>query len=197
MERVAFVNVPSFVLQGGVDVRFGMRALRADVAFGGAFYAIVDSESAGIPLDAGHIDHLRPAGVAIATAVEASVTVAHPIDAYPAGIAGTVFIGPSHDGSADLRHVTVSRDGSVDRSASGTGTSAVMSVLDAMGLLDPDRDFTNESLVGTAVCARIAGRTVVGPHAAIVVEVDGRAWITGDHSFVVDDDDPMREGIQL
>ena len=66
-----------------------------------------------------------------------------------------------------------------------------------MGLLDPDRDFTNESLVGTAVRARIAGRTVVGPHAAIVVEVDGRAWITGDHSFVVDDDDPMREGIQL
>jgi proline racemase len=46
---VSFVNVPSFVLHAGVPVRLGGRELRADVAFGGAFYAIVDSEAAGIP----------------------------------------------------------------------------------------------------------------------------------------------------
>src|SRR5215208_2202638 len=46
---VAFVNVPSFVLHGGLIVKLGTRQLRADVAFGGAFYAIVDSEAVGLP----------------------------------------------------------------------------------------------------------------------------------------------------
>src|SRR5581483_2080462 len=51
---VAFANVPSFVLHGGVVVKLESRQIRADVAFGGAFYAIVDSESAGVPIDREH-----------------------------------------------------------------------------------------------------------------------------------------------
>src|SRR5688572_12554040 len=45
---VSFRNVPSFVLHPAVPIRVGSRDLRVDVAFGGAFYAIVDSESAGL-----------------------------------------------------------------------------------------------------------------------------------------------------
>src|SRR5262245_41475218 len=45
VESVAFQNVPSFVLHAGLPVKVGARTIRADVAFGGAFYAIVDSES--------------------------------------------------------------------------------------------------------------------------------------------------------
>src|SRR5947199_5510077 len=41
VESVAFANVPSFVLHGGLVVRLANRQVRADVAFGGAFYAIV------------------------------------------------------------------------------------------------------------------------------------------------------------
>src|SRR4051812_9482497 len=40
--RVAFTGVPSFVLHGGLALKIGARTIRADVAFGGAFYAIVD-----------------------------------------------------------------------------------------------------------------------------------------------------------
>src|SRR5262245_42999910 len=43
IHAVSFVNVPSFVLYAGLPVTIGNRPLRADVAFGGAFYAIVDS----------------------------------------------------------------------------------------------------------------------------------------------------------
>ena len=49
VESVAFVNVPSFVLHGGLTVKLASRQVRADIAFGGAFYAIVDSEAAGLP----------------------------------------------------------------------------------------------------------------------------------------------------
>src|SRR5438105_2165604 len=47
VESVAFLNVPSFVLHGGLTVKLASRQVRVDVAFGGAFYAIVDSEAVG------------------------------------------------------------------------------------------------------------------------------------------------------
>src|SRR5262245_27524896 len=52
VECVAFTNVPSFVQYGGLSVKLGNRQIRVDVAFGGAFYAIVDSEAVGLPIDA-------------------------------------------------------------------------------------------------------------------------------------------------
>ena len=46
---VRFVNVPSFVFEAGLPVVVGARSLRVDIAFGGAFYAIVDAEATGLP----------------------------------------------------------------------------------------------------------------------------------------------------
>ncbi len=33
--------------------------------------------------------------------------------------------------------------------------------------------------------------------ALAVPEIEGSAWITGDHVFVIDDDDPLRDGFRL
>jgi proline racemase len=37
----------------------------------------------------------------------------------------------------------------------------------------------------------------VGDHGAVVTEIEGSAWITGEHTFLLDDDDPYREGLSL
>jgi len=197
VESVAFVNVPSFVVHGGLDVRIAARPIRADVAFGGAFYAIVDSESAGLPLDAAHLPQLRQAGMDVKHAIEAAHTIAHPLEPGLNGIYGTIFTGPPNDPRADLRNVTVFADGQVDRSPCGTGTAAVMAVVDAMGLLSEERPFVHESLVGTLFEGTVAGRTSIGDYQAIVPEIRGSAWITGEHTFVIDDDDPLREGFRI
>ena len=98
---------------------------------------------------------------------------------------------------ADLRNVTVFADAQVDRSPCGTGTAAVMAVLDAMGMLAPDRIFSHESLVGTLFRGAVRRRAVVGDREAIVPEIEGSAWITGEHTFLIDDDDPLKEGFVL
>jgi len=41
VDSVTFLNVPSFVLHGGLTVKLASRTIRADVAFGGAFYATI------------------------------------------------------------------------------------------------------------------------------------------------------------
>jgi trans-L-3-hydroxyproline dehydratase len=197
VQSVAFVNVPSFVWHGALVVRLGSRQIRADVAFGGAFYAIVDSEAVGLPLDAAHVPELRRAGMDISRAIETGHSIAHPVETGLRGIYGTIFTGPPNDSRADLRNITVFADAQVDRSPCGTGTAAVMAVIDAMGLLADDRPFVHESLVGTLFRGRVAGRTQVGDYAAIVPEIEGSAWITGEHTFLIDDDDPLKNGFRL
>ena len=197
VESVSFVNVPSFVLHGGLSVTLANRTIRADVAFGGAFYAIVDAEAAGLPIDPAHLPELRRVGMDIKEAIEATLTIVHPLDPGLSGIYGTIFTGPPSDDTADLRNVTIFADAEVDRSPCGTGTAAVMAVIDAMGLLGGDRPFVHESLIGTRFNGRVASRTQVGDYPAIVPEIEGSAWITGEHTFLVDDDDPLREGFRI
>jgi trans-L-3-hydroxyproline dehydratase len=197
VESVSFVNVPSFVLHAGLSVKLASRTVRADVAFGGAFYAIVDSEAVGLPIDAAHLPELRRVGMEIKQTVESIHEIAHPLERGLRGIYGTIFTGPPTDEGADLRNVTIFADAEVDRSPCGTGTAAVMAVVDAMGLLASGKPFVHESLIGTKFIGRVSSRTAVGELEAIVPEIEGSAWITGEHTFLIDDADPLRNGFRI
>jgi proline racemase len=73
-----------------------------------------------------------------------------------------------------------------------------MAVLDEMGVLAAnDGTFVHESLIGTLFTGRVASRARVGDYAAIVPEISGSAWITGEHTFLVDADDPLRAGFRI
>jgi len=73
--------------------------------------------------------------------------------------------------------------------------SAIMSVLDAMQLLPEGATFVQEGLLGTLFHGRIVGRTIVGELPALVTEIEGSAWITGEHTLCLDDDDPLKDGV--
>ena len=197
VESVAFRNVASFVFEPSLMVPVGGRKIPVDVAFGGAFYAIVDAEAAGVPIDAAHLPELRKLGMTIAREVERLRRVVHPIDSGLEGIYGTIFTAPAHSHDAHLRNVTVFADAEVDRSPCGTGTAAVMAVLNDMGLLLDDLPFVHESIVGTTFKGRVIDRVEVGDKPAIVPEIEGSAWITGEHAFLIDGDDPLKAGFRL
>ena len=197
VESVAFRNVPSFVFEPAVLVAIGGRKIPVDIAFGGAFYAIVDAEAAGVPIDAARLPELRALGMAIAREVERLRRVVHPIDGGLEGIYGTIFTAPALLPDAHLRNVTIFADAEVDRSPCGTGTAAVMAVLNDMGLLLDDVPFVHESIVGTTFSGRVVDRVQVGDRQAIVPEIEGSAWITGEHTFLVDGDDPLKAGFRL
>jgi trans-L-3-hydroxyproline dehydratase len=195
--EVSFRNVPSFVLAAGVPLPFAGRTVAVDVAFGGAFYAIVDAESAGLSVDPGKLGDLKRVGMTIARDIERVVKVVHPAEPGLTGVYGTIFTSPARAPGAHLRNVTIFADAEVDRSPCGTGTAAVMAVLDEMGVLGGDAPFVHESIIGTCFSGRVAARTRIGDHPAIVPEIAGSAWITGEHTFLIDGDDPLRAGFRL
>jgi proline racemase len=43
----------------------------------------------------------------------------------------------------------------------------------------------------------VVDRVEVGDRPAIVPEIEGSAWVTGEHTFLIDGDDPLKSGFRL
>ncbi|MFG0318269.1 MAG: proline racemase family protein [Planctomycetota bacterium JB042] len=198
VESVSFENVPSFLHARDVEVDVeGVGRLRVDVAYGGAFYAVVDAERAGVALDRGSFARIVDVGTRIKRAVAEAVPLVHPSGAEDLGfLYGTILVAPGA-GDAHSRNVCVFADGEVDRSPTGTGVSARAAIHHARGELPAGEWITIESLIGTRFDVRVARETRCGAVEAIVPEVRGRAWLTGRHEFWIDPDDPLRDGVLL
>ena len=170
---VSLIGPPASVQQGGLAVRVGTRAINVDIAFAGETYAITDSEAVGIPIDMSNAAALVRMGRLLEEAIQTPIQ-------------GTIFTGAA-SGPADLRSATV-LDGEVLRRSPGvTGTSALLAVLDAMGLLAGDASehrFTHEGIVGTALNARVLSRDQIEGRDAVIPVIEGAASITGFHEFV-------------
>ena len=180
---VEVTGVPSYVHSAGLILKIGTRHITVDIAFGGHFYAIADSEAIGIPIDIANAAALIRMGREITEAIDSTVHVEHPSDAGVKDVHGTIFTGAAR-GTSDLRSATVLGGEVLRRSPGMTGTAAVMAVLDAMGLLTDDRRFVHEGLLGTTHQGGVERRLQIGEIAAIVPVIEGSASITGFHEFV-------------
>jgi proline racemase len=184
---VTIRNVASFLYER--DRRIG--DVVCDIAFGGNFYALVPVPS----VDPGRADEYVRRGLELMAAVNEDPPV-HPLDERIAGCRHVVFHAPGSDG-AHARNATSIHPGWLDRSPCGTGTSARMAQLHARGELALGEPFVNESVIGTRFTGRLVEETRVGPFAAVIPEITGRAWVTGSGTYVLEADDPFPAGFAL
>jgi proline racemase len=198
VREVAFENVPSFVLALDETVQVeGLGEVRYDLAFGGAFYAFVDADSLGIPLDAEGFRRCIDVGMRIKRAVMASRPIPHPDEPDLSFLYGTILTGRAHGAGADSRNVCVFAEGEVDRSPTGTGVSARVAIEHARGRLRDGGSFVVESIIGTRFTGRVARPARVGAHAGVVPEVRGSASLIGRSELWIAPDDPLPEGFIL
>ncbi len=195
VQQVSFRNVSSFVLHSDATVRVPeLGDVRLDVAFGGAFYAFCDAKVAGVPLAPESSNRLIEAGMQIKRAVQATLPITHPFAEDLGFLYGTIFTGPPRDPAHHSRNVCIFAEGEVDRSPTGTGVSARAAIHHARGELDLGETVTIESILGTCMSVRVSEVTMCGPHPAVMPEVTGHAYITGESRFIFDPDDPLKEG---
>jgi trans-L-3-hydroxyproline dehydratase len=198
VHRSSFENVPSFVLLRDKQVEVpGVGRVRFDVAFGGAFYAIVDAADLGLTLARDEYHRLIDLGRRIKQAVASAYPVEHPFEPELAFLYGTIFAGAATDAAHHSRNVCVFADGEVDRSATGSGVSARAALHHARGELAPGREIAIESLVGSTMTVEVSRTTTFGPHPAVVPKVGGSAAITGRNELYIDPDDAIGKGFFL
>ncbi len=198
-QSVVFANVPSYILERGVEVSACGSELRLDVAFSGAIYACVPAAALGLEVRPGDLGALVAAAREIKRSLRDHPVARHPADDRLSGIYAVIFNGPLEDrpGGPAQRNVTVFADGEVDRSPCGSGTSARLALLLDDGALAVGEELAHESIVDTLFAARVTGDTDADGRRALLTEVEGMAYRTGEHRFVLDERDPVGTGFLL
>jgi proline racemase len=197
VERVSFRNVPSFVHEQGIELDTSRGRLTVDVAYGGAFYASVRADAAGLDVEPGSLAALIELGREIKQALETRGEIAHPMEPELRDVYGVIFFADEEGSPLTQRNVAVFADGEVDRSPCGSGTSARLALLHREGLLGVDEPFRHRSLLGTEFEGRVVEETDVAGRPAVVTEVSGSAHLTGRHEFVLEAADPLGTGFLL
>ncbi len=198
VDHVSFHNVPSFVaLRNAQAAVPELGHVTFDLAFGGAYYAIVEAPPLGLDLTPAHYDRLIDYGRRIKRSVVEQFVVEHPFEPDMSTLFGVIFTGPAHDPAHHSRNVTVYEDGEVDRSATGTGVSARAALLHATGSLEIGQRITIESILGSTMTVRATETLKFGSYEAIVPEVGGSAHIMGRSEFFFDPKDPLATGFIL
>jgi proline racemase len=110
---------------------------------------------------------------------------------------GSVDVVIDVPGRLRQRNVTVFADGEVDRSPCGSGTSARLAVLAAEGRLPAGAVLRHDSIVGSTFTGTVLDTVEVDGRAAVIPQVTGMAYRTGEHVFSIDPHDPLVPGFVL
>lgn len=193
---VALDMVPSFVEQLDAPIEtaeFG--TLKADIAFGGVYYALVDVDQVGLSIAPEHARELATLGVMLRDVINKQVQVQHPLFKELNEVAYVMF--RNRVDARTYQTCTTLPPGRVDRSPCGTGSSANLATLAARGLVEVGDQLVSRSTINGEFQIQLLGLTEVAGRPAVLPRVTGRAWIYGIQQLGVDPDDPLSAGFML
>ncbi len=199
---VRFHCVPSFVV--GLDRTVhvdGLGMVTYDLAYGGAFYAYVDlaKNNFDFDLSTGSYRQLITKGMDIKHAViDADKEITHPFEDDLSFLYGTIFIDNNKQPSGvDSRNVCMFAEGEIDRCPTGSGVSGRMAIHKARNEINYGETMTIESITDSVFKGSVISEEKYGPFTAVIPQVEGTAYITGTQTFIIDPNDPMKDGFIL
>ncbi|WAC27922.1 4-hydroxyproline epimerase [Ancylobacter sp. SL191] len=195
VEEVRITNVPGFLYAQGLTAECPeIGEVTVDVAYGGNFYAIVEPQPAFRDMadfTAGQLVGMSPG---LRTALNAKYEFVHPEKPEIRGLSHILWTGAARHPEAQARNAVFYGDKAIDRSPCGTGTSARMAQLAALGQLRVGDDFVHESIIGSLFKGRVEAAVKVGERNAIIPSIGGWARMTGYNTIFIDDRDPLAHG---
>ncbi len=197
--HASFHCVPSFVigLNYSVDVPKSGKVVY-DLAYGGAFYAYVNSDQLGLELTTSNYKRIIETGMAIKYAVmKSNNSMQHPFEPDFGFLYGIIFIGGPVSKGIDSRNVCVFADGEVDRSPTGSGVAGRMAIHYKRKELTLNQKMTIESITGAVFVGSVVSTLEYGSREAVIPCVEGMAYITGQHEFILNPEDPFTNGFFL
>jgi proline racemase len=200
VESVDFVNVASYHMHSDIVVKTSLGEMVVDVSFGGAIYAQLDVAQIGLSVTPEFYSQIIAIGREIKWALNESEYAKHPSDLRLSGIYGTIVyeqLAPDVQGRKRQRNATIFADGEVDRSPCGSGTCARLATLVAKSQLKIDEVLVHESIVSSEFLGVAQSQVNADGYSAILPQVTGMAYKTGESVFSVDPRDPMSPGFVL
>jgi trans-L-3-hydroxyproline dehydratase len=197
--RVAFDSVPAFLLAEQLRVEVpGHGPVLADVAYGGAFYALADAAQLGLDPRKSRVRDLVDGATALSAAVDRVLQVAHPEDADLGFLYGSILTdGRERAAEGPSANVCVFADAEVDRSPTGSGVTARMAARHRRGLVRAGERCDFESLTGARFSGEVVEEGRCGPHPSVAVRVGGEAHYSGEARYWLEEGDEIGKGFLL
>ena len=200
IESVDFVNVASYHMHSDISVDTSLGALTVDVSFGGDIYAQLDVAQIGLSVTPERYGEIIAIGREIKWALNDSEYAEHPTDPRLSGIYGTIVyedLAPDADGLKRQRNATIFADGEVDRSPCGSGTCARLATLVEKKQLKIGEVLKHDSIVDSQFLGVAKAQVTSDGYDAILPQVTGMAYKTGESIFTADPRDPLSPGFVL
>jgi proline racemase len=194
-----FENVPGFVAAENIPIELpGLGDLKADVAFGGNYFASIDVSGTDLKVCPENGSRLKELGLLARQQINAKVRICHPTQPHIQGVPFVTFYHEPERADSLYRNVHVFSDGKLDRSPGGTGTTAMVALLEKKGRIKIGQPIRSEGLLGSGQFEGEAiGETTVGNHRALRITIKGTAKITGFAKWLIDRDDPVGAGFVI
>ncbi len=193
---VSFTSVPCFVFAKDIILNvLPIGTIRIDLVCAGGFFAMVDLDQPCFNSEPLTHRQLIDLGMDITRKACQVLNVCHPHRPEVSSIDVTEFY--RHTSKGHGQSIVIYGESHMDRSPCGTGTAAKMALLHSKGLVETQTFYANKGPLDTEFSARITQKTAVGKYPAVLVEISGRAHITGIHNFVLDKHDPFPQGFLL
>ncbi len=198
VDTVRITNVPSFLHSRDLEIDApGLGRLTVDVAYGGNFYCIVDSQENFTDITDVSVGDLLRWSPALRKAMNERYEFVHPDNDNIRGCTHILWTGKPTVPGATARNAVFYGDKAIDRSPCGTGTSARMAQWHARGKLKVGDTFDHESIIGSVFNGRVEKAVNVGNYEGIVPSIAGWARQTGLNTIYIDDRDPFAHGFSL
>lgn len=197
--EVRMRNVPSFLYAENVSVKLAsLGSIKVDIAFGGAFYAILPVSLLEETFDS-PLEKLVELCDQIKQQLQQTSKPVHPFEEDLGFLYGVILTGSPEDPNNHSRNLCVFADREVDRSPTGTGVSARAAQLVAQDKLHLDETIRIESILGanSAFAVRAVESTQFGSYAAVIPEVTGSAFVYGLNRLIINQTDPLNNGFYL
>jgi trans-L-3-hydroxyproline dehydratase len=221
---VSFLCVPSFAVGIDIDISIppshqwpelqGRKTIKADLSYGGAFYCMVSSHELGFPQcvqASTDLPALNNATRLLKETINATpvlkASIKHPDHDELSFLYSVIVVDDSDGVDGSETGVCFFGDQQIDRSATGSGVAARVALAHAKGERELGQKWVYHSLVSRA--AKEGGFSGEGieklklPNKsgedieAVIVRVSGSAFYTGFHTFVIEHDDPLKDGFLL
>ena len=198
VSHVRFDSVPAYLAYESVPVDLdGIGRIRVDIAYGGAYYAIVPASALGMDLHHNKLEDLKARACEITNQLRRDITIEHPSEPDLGFLYGTILTeGPVINRGEINHHLCFFADGQLDRSPTGSGVTARLALAHARGEIAQGQKCCFKGVSGVSFGGVITARTRIGNHPAVTVQVGGSAFYNGETDFVIEDDDPLREGFE-
>jgi proline racemase len=196
---VSFDSVPAFLFAGGLSVPVpGVGPVVADVAYGGAFYALADAAQLGLDVRRSRVRDLVDAATALTESVRSALPLSHPEHDDLAFLYGSILTDGrdrAEDGAS--RNICVFADAEVDRSPTGSGVTARMAARFAQGKVALHERCAFESVTGAEFMGEVTAAMPYSERQAVTVRVSGQAHYGGEARYWLDAGDTIGRGFLL